>query len=124
MLLPHGYFDRLGLLVSLDKTSLINVEAGLLVDFAYGTIKVFLILVDLASGKTPTRTLLPTLDEEHLLHRGIKKNGATNRDSAPISQELGVGGIVALEVKPCKDGAIFEDEETEVSEVEGRELRI
>jgi hypothetical protein len=81
LLLPQRHVDVLYVVLVVDETSVSDLVAGFFVHLANGAIQVPFVLVDLAPGEAPAGTLLPSLDENGLVHGVIEQDGSSDGDS-------------------------------------------
>lgn len=124
MLFAHRDFDVLDVLFILDQASFSKIKPRLLVYLSNRAVQVLLILVDFTSRKTPAGTLLPSFDQDHMVHGIIEQNRSSHGNSSLVSQELGEGGEVMV-VRPLRhERAMLKDAHRKCLERQRREGRI
>jgi len=122
-LFPESDINVLGSLAVRSETSFLNIEAGLLVDFSSGAIKVLCVLVDLASWKTPLGRLLPALDEDGMSHIMVEHNGTSDGDACLVGGELFVRDDMVV-FEGGKERTLLKDEGAKALEGERWEGRV
>lgn len=96
MLLAHGDFDELDVLLVRHKARVPDIETGFLVDLANGTVQIILVFVDLASWETPIGAFLPTFDQDDFIHILVQQDGSAHGNTSLVSEKLGEGGNVMV----------------------------
>lgn len=124
ILFPHVRLDARLLGLFRDQARLAHIEPGLFIGFSQRTIQILLVLVDLAARKAPTGSLLPSLDQKHLIHGIIQQDRATHRHAGLVREELGEGRQMLILREGRKERTMLEDAQTEATKGHGREGRI
>lgn len=88
LLIADVDFNKLDISVLRHKASCLNIVASLLITFTHGAYQVILVLVDFPSGKTPVGILLPTLDQNDMIHGVVKHNDTSDWHPSLVHEEL------------------------------------
>lgn len=121
ILIPHSHVDKM-----LHLRKALAIEPRLLAHLSDGTHQIILVLVDLASRKTPARALLPPLHEQALVHGDIQDDGAAHGDPRLVRHKVEERalGAVGRESGDQRERTYGKNLGEEGAEIEGWQARV